>query len=117
MLRLAGLDGADDDGMPWVNRLADAVRGSAGLEHGVALPVWDAHADRRLPRPGRAGPGRGRRAGSQFRMPEGDDGRGRRTAARRAALARGIAAIDARRAERDADDRETSATRRSRGST
>ena len=42
VLRLAGLDGADEDGMPWVNRLADAVRESAGLEHGVALPVWDA---------------------------------------------------------------------------
>ena len=28
--------------MPWVNRLADAVRESIGLEHGVALPVWDA---------------------------------------------------------------------------
>jgi len=42
VLRLAGLDGADDEGMPWVNRLADAVRGSAGLEHGIALPVWDA---------------------------------------------------------------------------
>ena len=42
VLRLAGLDGADSDGMPWVNRLADAVRESVGLEHGVALPVWDA---------------------------------------------------------------------------
>ena len=42
VLRLAGLDGADADGMPWVNRLADAVRESAGLEHGVALPAWDA---------------------------------------------------------------------------
>ncbi len=42
VLRLAGLDGADEDGMPWVNRLANAVRGSVGLEHGVALPVWDA---------------------------------------------------------------------------
>ncbi len=42
MLRLAGLDGADGDGMPWVNRLADAVRETAGLEHGVALPAWDA---------------------------------------------------------------------------
>ena len=27
VLRLAGLDGADPDGMPWVNRLADAVAG------------------------------------------------------------------------------------------
>ncbi|HWN60780.1 MAG TPA: lysine 5,6-aminomutase subunit alpha, partial [Streptosporangiaceae bacterium] len=42
VLRLAGLDGADEDGMPWVNRLADAVRATTGLEHGVALPVWDA---------------------------------------------------------------------------
>ena len=44
MLRLGGLDGADDDGMPWVNRLVDAVRESTGLEHGVALPTWDALA-------------------------------------------------------------------------
>jgi beta-lysine 5,6-aminomutase alpha subunit len=34
VLRLAGLDGADEDGMPWVNRLVDAVRDSTGLEHG-----------------------------------------------------------------------------------
>jgi beta-lysine 5,6-aminomutase alpha subunit len=44
VLRLAGLEGADADGMPWVNRLADAVADSAGLQHGVALPVWDALA-------------------------------------------------------------------------
>jgi beta-lysine 5,6-aminomutase alpha subunit len=42
VLRLGGLDGADPGGMPWVNRLTDAVRASVGLEHGVALPVWDA---------------------------------------------------------------------------
>ena len=42
VLRLAGLDGADKDGMPWVNRLCNAVRESAGLDHGAALPVWDA---------------------------------------------------------------------------
>src|ERR1700732_865480 len=42
VLRLAGLGGADEDGMPWVNRLVDAVRESVGLEHGIALPVWDA---------------------------------------------------------------------------
>jgi beta-lysine 5,6-aminomutase alpha subunit len=42
VLRLAGLDGADGDGMPWVNRLADAIRDTAGLQHGVALPAWDA---------------------------------------------------------------------------
>ncbi|MSX38442.1 MAG: lysine 2,3-aminomutase, partial [Actinobacteria bacterium] len=42
VLRLAGLEGADVDGIPWVNRLVDAVREQTGLEHGVALPVWDA---------------------------------------------------------------------------
>ena len=42
VLRLAGLTGADPDGIPWVNRLVDAVRSEVGLEHGVALPVWDA---------------------------------------------------------------------------
>ncbi|MBX6766105.1 MAG: lysine 2,3-aminomutase, partial [Actinomadura rubrobrunea] len=42
LLRLAGLAGADADGRPWVNHLADAVRDQVGLEHGVALPVWDA---------------------------------------------------------------------------
>jgi len=49
VLRLAGLDGADDDGMPWVNRLADAVRDTAGLAHGVALPAWDALLAGRYP--------------------------------------------------------------------
>src|SRR5215471_19745451 len=42
VLRLAGLDGAEDGGMPWVNRLVDTVRETTGLEHGVALPAWDA---------------------------------------------------------------------------
>src|SRR5438067_8332123 len=50
VLRLAGLAGADAEGIPWVNRLVDAVRTEVGIEHGVALPVWDAlasgeHAD------------------------------------------------------------------------
>ncbi len=74
VLRLAGLDGADSDGMPWVNRLADAVRESAGLEHGVALPVWDAMltggypdlrtlADRRGRGPGQVPSPRGARGG------------------------------------------------------
>ena len=43
VLRLGGLDGADPgDGMPWVNHLVDAVAESCGLQHGVALPAWDA---------------------------------------------------------------------------
>src|SRR4051812_49725135 len=40
VLRLAGLTGADAEGIPWVNRLVDAVAADAGLTHGVALPVW-----------------------------------------------------------------------------
>src|SRR3954452_10458813 len=49
-LRLAGLASADAEGMPWVNRVADAVRAQVGLEQGVCLPVFDAlltgdHAD------------------------------------------------------------------------
>src|SRR3954463_14788753 len=42
VLRLAGVTGADAEGIPWVNRLVDAVRADVGLEHGVALPVWHA---------------------------------------------------------------------------
>src|SRR6185503_18669421 len=42
LLRLAGLSGADHERVPWVNHLVDAVREQTGLEHGVALPVWDA---------------------------------------------------------------------------
>ena len=53
-LRLAGLEGADAEGTPWVNRLVDVVRADVGLEHGVALPVWDAAPPRRGRRPARA---------------------------------------------------------------
>jgi len=41
-LRLAGLRGADHERVPWVNHLLDAVREQVGIEHGVAVPVWDA---------------------------------------------------------------------------
>jgi beta-lysine 5,6-aminomutase alpha subunit len=99
LLRLAGLSGADTEGIPWVNRLTDAVAGQVGIEHGVALPVWDA-----------LGTGRHRdlaelaaaaAAGRvTFRIPAGPDATAAGRAARRAARA-GIARIDARRAERD----------------
>ncbi|HEX4087676.1 MAG TPA: lysine 5,6-aminomutase subunit alpha [Trebonia sp.] len=49
VLRLGGLDGADAGGMPWANRLTDAVRASAGLEHGVALPAFAALLAGRYP--------------------------------------------------------------------
>lgn len=42
VLRLAGVHGADSDGIPWVNRLVDAVRADVGLGHGVAVPVLHA---------------------------------------------------------------------------
>ena len=46
VLRLAGVTGADPDGIPWVNRLVDAVRADVGLGHGVALPVFARAAPR-----------------------------------------------------------------------
>ncbi|GAA3803860.1 D-lysine 5,6-aminomutase subunit alpha [Sphaerisporangium flaviroseum] len=94
VLRLAGVTGADADGTPWVNRITDAVREQAGLEHGVALPVFHALNEH------------GIELGdplslleTTFAVPTG----ARATLARkhaRAAVARGIATIDHNRAER-----------------
>src|SRR3954447_5004306 len=98
-LRLAGLEGADAEGTPWVNRLVDVVRADVGLEHGVALPVWDAlrraeGADlRELAEKASAGSVR-------FRLPEGQDARRARAAAGRAVGA-GVKRIDRRRTERE----------------
>src|SRR5215217_7806857 len=98
-LRLAGLAGADAEGTPWVNRLVDVVRADVGLEHGVALPVWDAlrraeGADlRELAEKASAG-------SVTFRLPERQDATRARTAAGRAVGA-GIKRIDARRKERE----------------
>jgi len=100
VLRLAGLDGADEDGVPLVNRLSDAVRESAGLEHGVALPAWDAlltggHGDlAALARDAALGQVR-------FRIPAGADAYSARAAAS-SALQAGLARIDAQRARREA---------------
>src|SRR3954454_8696869 len=98
-LRLAGLQGADADGIPWVNRLLDAVRGDVGLEHGVALPVWDAlvrgEADDLSVLAQKAS------AGSiRFRLPEGRD-LTRARAASNKQVGAGIRRVDARRRERD----------------
>ena len=99
VLRLAGLEGADEDGMPWVNRLADAVRESVGLEHGVALPAWDAMLRGGYPElrtlAGDAGAGL-----VKFRLPAGDEADAARAAARRS-VKKGISRIDGQRAERD----------------
>ncbi|GAB3767143.1 beta-lysine 5,6-aminomutase alpha subunit [Nocardioides ginsengisegetis] len=98
-LRLAGLEGADAEGTPWVNRLMDVVRADTGLEHGVALPVWDAlvrgEADDLSTLAQKAS------AGSvTFRLPEGKDAERARKASR-TQVGRGIKRIDARRVERD----------------
>ena len=98
VLRLGGLDGADPGGMPWVNRLIDAVRESAGLEHGVALPVWDAlHAGgyrdlRTLAEAAAAG-----KAG--FRHPAGRAAATARELAARS-ISAGVSALDRQRAQR-----------------
>src|SRR5215472_2072774 len=98
VLRLAGLQGADPDGMPWVNRLVDAVRETTGLEHGVALPAWDALLsggyDSLAALAEAAAQGK-----VQFRLPTGDDALAAKAAAS-AALSKGIARIDANRAQR-----------------
>ncbi|MDX6298264.1 MAG: beta-lysine 5,6-aminomutase alpha subunit, partial [Nocardioidaceae bacterium] len=98
-LRLAGLSGADPDGTPWVNRLLDAVRGDVGLEHGVALPVWDAlrrnDALDLIELAKRAASGEVR-----FELPAGRDAVRARAAARKQ-VAAGIRRVDARRRERE----------------
>jgi beta-lysine 5,6-aminomutase alpha subunit len=98
-LRLGGLAGADADGIPWANRLLDAVRGDVGLEHGVSLPVWDAllrgEAEDLAVLAQKASAGSVR-----FRLPEGRDRVRARSAARRDVGA-GLRRIDARRRERE----------------
>jgi beta-lysine 5,6-aminomutase alpha subunit len=99
VLRLAGVAGADPDGIPWVNRLVDAVVGDVGLGHGVALPVF--HAMRAEDLDDITLLAQKAAAGSvRFTIPGGRDATAARTAARRAAGA-GIKLIDRRRAERE----------------
>jgi beta-lysine 5,6-aminomutase alpha subunit len=99
VLRLAGVEGADPEGIPWVNRLVDAVRAGVGLDRGVALPVWDA-----LLASGCADPvelaQKAATGGVAFRLPAGRDADRARQAAR-AAVAGGIARIDRNRRQRD----------------
>jgi beta-lysine 5,6-aminomutase alpha subunit len=98
VLRLAGLQGADADGLPWANRLVDAVAGTTGLQHGVALPAWDA-----LITSGYQNLGQLAEAAAQgkvaFRIPAGADAVSAGAAARKA-LAAGLGRINAARAQR-----------------
>ena len=98
VLRLAGLQGADSAGLPWANRLVDAVAEATGLQHGVALVAWDAlitggYTDLAQLA---AAAAQGRVA---FRIPAGADAAAARAAARDA-LAAGIGRIDANRTQR-----------------
>ena len=98
-LRLAGLTGADPDGTPWPNRLVDTVRADVGIEHGVALPVWDA-----LVR-GEAGDltelaGKASVGSVRFRLPTGRD-RIRARAAAKKAVGAGVRQLDASRRQRE----------------
>jgi beta-lysine 5,6-aminomutase alpha subunit len=98
VLRLGGLDGAGPGGLPWVNRLTDAVRASVGLEHGVALPVWDAlraggYRDlRALAEAAAAGKAR-------FRIPAGREAVAARELTARSVSA-GVSTLDRQRAQR-----------------
>jgi beta-lysine 5,6-aminomutase alpha subunit len=98
-LRMAGLAGADPEGTPWVNRLADVVRADVGLEHGVALPVWDAlvrqEAEDLVTLAQKAAAGSVR-----FRLPEGRDAVRARSAARKQ-IGAGVRRIDAQRRTRE----------------
>jgi beta-lysine 5,6-aminomutase alpha subunit len=99
VLRLAGLRGADAEGIPWVNRLVDAVAADVGLQHGVALPVWHAlldgeHADLGvLAEKAAAG-------GVHFELPTGR-ARVRAASAARRAVRSGIGTIDRNRRTRE----------------
>ena len=98
-LRLAGLQGADPDGIPWVNRLLDALRGDVGLEHGIALPVWDGWcAARRTTSP--RSPRRRRPAPCGSGCPRAVSSTRARAAARKQVGA-GVRRVDARRRERE----------------
>jgi beta-lysine 5,6-aminomutase alpha subunit len=99
VLRLAGIQGADAEGIPWVNRLVDAVRRDTGLETGVALPVWDALL-REDARDLTALAQKAATGGVAFRLPEGRD-KTRAEALARKGVGAGIKRIDANRRERD----------------
>ena len=100
VLRFAGVRGADPDGIPWVNRLVDAVAAEVGLGHGVAVPVFDAMLREGLPEVTTLA--QKAAAGSvRFRvLPPGRERTAARRAARRAVGA-GVKVLDRRRAERD----------------
>ncbi len=108
VLRLAGISGADPDGIPWVNRLVDAVVADVGLSHGVALPVFHALTAEGLSTGGVTGAGdavtllaQKAAAGSvRFTVPEGKQAAAARRFARRATNV-GVRRMDQARVTRE----------------
>ena len=99
VLRLAGLSGADHEGVPWVNHLVDAVRDEVGLELGVTTPVFDALC--RGEAPDLLTLAQKSAAGSvSFRLPKGRDGHAAQSLALRS-VKPGMARIDKNRVTRD----------------
>src|SRR4051812_3654185 len=96
-LRLAGMHGADPDGIPWVNRLVDAVAADVGLAGGGCGPGVDALA--RTGGPDLTGLARLAAAGSVRFVPGPGAAAVRRAA--RTAVSRGRRQIDRRRRERE----------------
>jgi beta-lysine 5,6-aminomutase alpha subunit len=99
VLRLAGLSGADHEGVPWVNHLVDAVRDDVGLELGVSTPVFEAL--RRGDAPDLLTLAQKSAAGSaSFHLPQGREARATQKLALRS-VKPGLARIDRNRATRD----------------
>src|SRR5204863_8675371 len=85
-------------GIPWVNRLVDAVRSDIGLTHGVAVPVCAASQRERLDLASLAE--KAAAGGVTFTMPSHRDRERAITAAHRA-VAAGVRTIDRNRRTRD----------------
>jgi len=98
-LRLAGLRGADHERVPWVNHLLDSVREQVGIDHGVALPVWDALNRGEAPDLLTLAQKASAKA-VRFRLPEASDRSEARSAAT-AAVGSGMSRIDAARLARE----------------
>jgi len=99
VLRLAGLPGADPDGVPWVNHLVTSVVDQVGLEHGVALPVWEALRRHEAADLGELA-AKAAVGSVRFALPAPADEAAVRRAAR-AAVAAGLARIDQARMTRE----------------
>ncbi|WP_020524041.1 lysine 5,6-aminomutase subunit alpha [Catelliglobosispora koreensis] len=100
VLRLAGITGADADGIPWVNRLVDQVRDDVGLGHGATLPVFHALAESGVDGDLTLLAQKAAAGSVKFHIPEGKHATAAKKLSKRA-VAQGIKTIDRNRLERD----------------